>query len=108
LTAAEGMRFIEAVNLDNLGLMLDLFHMNIEEPRIEEGLRTAGERLWHVHIADSSRQYPGSGHIPYGPIFATLKEMGYQGYISAELFPLPDADTAAIKTIEFLLRSENE
>ena len=107
LTAAEGMRFIQAVNLDNLGLMLDLFHMNIEEPSIEEGLRTASDRLWHVHIADSSRQYPGSGHLQYDGIFATLKEMGYQGYISAEVFPLPDPDTAAQKTIEFLLRREN-
>ena len=108
LTAAEGMRLIKAINLDNLGLMLDLFHMNIEEPSLSDGLRTAGDRLWHVHIADSSRCYPGSGHIQYGPIFATLKEMGYQGYVSAELFPLPDPDTAAQKTIEFLLRSENE
>jgi sugar phosphate isomerase/epimerase len=76
--------------------------MNIEESSIEQGLLTAGNRLWHVHIADSNRQYPGSGHIPYGPIFATLRQMGYQGYISAELRPLPDPDTAAQKTIEFL------
>lgn len=107
LSAEEGLRFIQAVSLDNLGLMLDLFHMNIEEPVIEDGLRTAGDRLWHVHIADSNRRYPGSGHIQFDGIFATLRDMGYQGYISAELFPLPDPDTAAQKTIEFLLRREN-
>lgn len=108
LSAEEGMRFIQEVGTDNLGLMLDLFHMNIEEPVIEAGLRTAGDRLWHVHIADSHRHYPGSGHIQFDGIFATLKGMCYQGYISAELFPLPDPDTAAQKTIEFLRRRENE
>jgi sugar phosphate isomerase/epimerase len=107
LNAGEGIRFIQAVGLDNLGLMLDLFHMNIEEARIEDGLRIAGDRLWHIHLADSNRRYPGSGHIQYKPIFATLKELDYQGYISAELLPLPDPDTAAQKTIEFLLRREN-
>lgn len=108
LNAAGGIQFIQAVGLDNIGLMLDLFHMNIEEPSIEESLRTAENRLWHIHIADSNRHYPGSGHIQYDPIFATLKDMHYQGYISAELLPLPDPDTAAQKTIEFLLRRENE
>jgi len=108
LSAEEGMRFIKEVNQDNLGLMLDLFHMNIEEPVIEDGLRCADDRLWHVHIADSQRGYPGSGHIQFDGIFATLKDMCYQGYISAEVFPLPDPDTAAQKSIEFLLRREND
>jgi 5-keto-L-gluconate epimerase len=108
LNAAEGIRFIQAVELDNIGLMLDLFHMNIEEASFEEGLQTAGDRLWHIHIADSNRCYPGSGHIQYQSIFPTLKEMHYQGFISAELLPLPDPDTAAQKTMEFLLRREHE
>ena len=102
LTATDGMRLVGELGYANLGLMLDLFHMNIEEASIENGLLTAGDRLWHVHIADSSRQYPGSGHIPFEPIFATLTQMGYQGYISAEMRPLPDPDVAAQKTIEFL------
>jgi sugar phosphate isomerase/epimerase len=100
--AADGVRLIEDLACDNLGLMLDLFHMNIEDASIEEGLRLAGDRVWHVHIADSNRCYPGSGHIDFDSIFATLKDMGYQDYVSAELLPLPDPDTAARKTIEFL------
>jgi 5-keto-L-gluconate epimerase len=102
LTAAEGMRFIADLRCDNVGLMLDLFHMNIEEDSIEAALGLAGNSLWHVHMADSNRKYPGSGHIQYRPIFMALKEMAYQGYISAELRPLPDADTAAQITIDFL------
>jgi sugar phosphate isomerase/epimerase len=101
-SAEEGMRLVNDLACDNFGLMLDLFHMNIEDASIEAGLRHAGDRLWHVHIADSNRRYPGSGHLNFDSIFATLQAMGYQGYISAEIFPLPDADTAAQKTIEFL------
>ncbi len=101
-SAADGMRLVEDLGCDNFGLMLDLFHMNIEDASIEEGLRLAVERLWHVHIADSNRHYPGSGHLDFDSIFATLNEIGYQDYISAEMLPLPDPDTAAQKTIAFL------
>jgi sugar phosphate isomerase/epimerase len=101
-TTADGLRMIADLGYDNLGLMLDVFHMNIEEPSIEAGLAAAGDRLWHVHIADSNRCYPGSGHLPFDSIFATLYEMGYDGYVSAEILPWPDPDTAAERTIAFL------
>ncbi len=100
--AEDGLRMVRDVGEANLGLMLDTFHMNIEDASIEESLRAAGERCWHVHIADSNRLYPGAGHIPFAPIFETLRAMGYSGYVSAELLPLPDPDTAAARTIEFL------
>ena len=101
-SAADGMRFVNAVALDNLGLMLDVFHMNIEETSFADGFCTAGDRLWHVHIADSNRNYPGSGHLPFAAVFQSLNQLGFQGFVSAELRPLPDADTAAQKTAEFL------
>lgn len=102
LNAAEGRKFVADVGYENGGLMLDMFHMNIEETTFEEGFTNAGDRLYHVHIADSNRCYPGSGHLDFGSAFRALSAMGYQGYVSAELLPLPDADTAGIKTIEFL------
>ena len=101
-STADGLRMIADLGYDNVGLMLDVYHMNIEDPSIEASLAAAGERLWHVHIADSNRRYPGSGHLPFGSIFATLREMGYEGYVSAEILPLPDPDTAAERTIAFL------
>jgi sugar phosphate isomerase/epimerase len=107
LSADDGMRLVEDLDCDNLGLMLDLFHMNIEDVSIEDGLRQTGDRLWHVHIADSNRRYPGSGHLNLDGIIDTLKDMNYQGYISAEMLPLPDPDTAAQKTIEFLQKHLN-
>jgi sugar phosphate isomerase/epimerase len=81
--------------------MLDVFHEHRDASI--DGCALAA-RSWHVHIADSHRRYPGSGHLDFDSIFATLKDMHYQGYVSAELFPLPDADTAAQKTMEFLKR----
>ena len=75
---------------------------NIEENSFEDGFRTAGDKLWHVHIADSNRKYPGSGHIDFTPILKTLIDINYSAYISAELLPMPDPDIAATKTIEYL------
>jgi len=102
LNVDEGLRMIADLDYSNVGLMLDLFHMNIEEASIEDSLLRAGDRLWHVHIADSNRRYPGAGHTCFEPIFDTLRAMNYDGYVSAELLPWPDPDTAAQKTIEYL------
>lgn len=102
LTVADGLRLIHELESPNVGLMLDLFHMNIEESSIENALRTAGQYLWHLHIADSNRRYPGSGHLNFESILATLKGMGYSGYLSGEMLPVPDPDTAAERTVAFL------
>ncbi|MBN1936271.1 MAG: sugar phosphate isomerase/epimerase, partial [Anaerolineae bacterium] len=63
-----------------------------------------GARLFHVHFADSNRWYPGAGHIDFGHIVQTLKAMDYQGYISIEAMPLPDADTCAKEAVKMLKR----
>jgi len=99
---AEGLALIEAVGADNFGLLLDTFHMNIEEPSIEESIRQAGNRIFHFHVADSNRWYPGAGHLDFRSILSTLKDIGYQGFVSGEFLPKPDAETAARKAIEYL------
>jgi len=98
-TVAEGLRLIEMVGADNLGLLLDTFHLNIEEPVIEESIRAAGGRILHFHVADSNRWYPGAGHLDFASILKALFSTGYQGYVSGEFMPLPDADTAARRAI---------
>ncbi len=100
----EGLDLIERVGADNLGLLLDTFHMNIEEPVIEEGIRAAADRLYHVHVADSNRWHPGAGHVDFASVIRTLREIGYDGWLSAEIMPAPDPDTAARRTIEYLRR----
>jgi sugar phosphate isomerase/epimerase len=95
----QGLTLIEVVGADNFGLLLDTFHMNIEEPKIEDSIRTAGDRIFHFHVADSNRWYPGAGHIDFGSVMATLRDIGYAGYVSVEAMPMPDADTCAERAI---------
>jgi len=64
-TVAEGLELIKLVGEDNFGLLLDTFHMNIEEPDIEESIRKCGERIFHFHVADSNCWYPGAGHLDF-------------------------------------------
>ncbi len=99
---AQGLDLIERVGADNLGLLLDTFHMNIEEPVIEESIRACGDRIFHFHVADSNRWYPGAGHLDFAAILAALETAGYRGYVSGEFLPLPDADTAAQRAIAHL------
>ncbi len=98
----DGLEFIEKVGSKNLGMLLDTFHMNIEEPSIEESITLAGERIFHFHYADSNRNYPGSGHLDFTSILKALKDTGYTGYVSGEHRGIPDAVTAARKGLEHL------
>jgi sugar phosphate isomerase/epimerase len=93
-TVAETLTLIEQVGSDNLGILLDTFHANIEEPSIVDSVRAAGQRLFHVHLADSNRWYPGAGHTDFRPILTALRDVGYDGWLSAEILPKPDPATA--------------
>ena len=104
ITAEEGLGLIEEVGHSHLGLLLDTYHVNIEESSLTDPFRRAMEsgRLWHVHLGDSNRLPPGQGHIDFPGIVAALSESGYQGYLSAELLARPDPDTAAEATIKYM------
>jgi sugar phosphate isomerase/epimerase len=101
-TAADGLDLIERVGADNFGLLLDTFHMNIEEPDIGASIRACGDRIFHFHVADSNRWHPGAGHLDFGSILEELEATGYEGFVSGEFIPLPDADTAAERGIAHL------
>jgi sugar phosphate isomerase/epimerase len=101
-TSAEGLELLDQVGAANLGLLLDTFHMNIEEPVIEDGIRRSGERNFHFHVADSNRWYPGAGHLDFRSILDTLAKTGYSGWVSGEFMPLPDPATAAQRSIATL------
>jgi sugar phosphate isomerase/epimerase len=78
--------------------------MNIEEANLADAIRDAGPRVGHVHFADSNRKAAGLGHTDFAPILAALGEVGYDGYLSAEVLPLPDPDAAARQTIDTFRR----
>jgi sugar phosphate isomerase/epimerase len=101
-SVAEGLELIEWVGANNFGLLLDTFHMNIEEPSLEESIRVCGSRIFHFHVADSNRWYPGAGHIDFKRVLNTLFETGYTGFVSGEFMPKPDADTGAKRAVAHL------
>jgi sugar phosphate isomerase/epimerase len=103
-TVGDGLELVEKVGADNFGLLLDTFHMNIEEADIRASIRACGDRIFHFHVADSNRWYPGAGHLDFGSILEELEATGYQGFVSGEFMPLPDADTAAERGIGHLKR----
>ena len=100
--ARQGLELIERVGADNFGLLLDTFHMNIEEPVIEDSIRECGGHTFHFHVADSNRWHPGAGHLNFKSILNELFTGGYEGWVSGEFLPLPDAQTAAQQGITFL------
>src|SRR6266853_581214 len=98
--AGDTAAFVRTLRTQNVRILADLFHMNIEERDIAAALREAGALVGHVHFADSNRQAIGLGHTVIEPIIAALRDIGYTGYLSAEILPLPDPLTAARQTIE--------
>ena len=96
---AAAAKFLELHDLKNVVLLADLFHMNIEESELAAAICEAGRHIGHVHFADSNRQAMGFGHTDPGPVIAALRKIQYSGYLSAEIFPLPDPETAARQTI---------
>jgi sugar phosphate isomerase/epimerase len=107
-TTAEGLDLLDRVGADNLGLLLDTFHMNIEEPSIEQSLSACGRRLFHFHVADSNRWHPGAGHLDFAAILDALERTGYDGFVSGEFLPQPDAETAARRGLAHLRRIDHE
>ncbi len=99
-TVAGGVALLQSIDTDNVRLLADLFHMNIEESDLAAALIGGGDQIGHVHYVDSNRRAAGLGHLDFAPIAAALKQINYDGYVCAEALPLPDTDTAARQTIE--------
>ena len=98
-TIEGGLALLESLSTQNVLLLADLFHMNIEERDISWSIRTGGNKIGHVHFVDSNRRAAGFGHIDFRPIARALAEIRYNGFASAEVLPLPDPVAAALQTI---------
>ncbi|NDC53817.1 MAG: sugar phosphate isomerase/epimerase [Planctomycetia bacterium] len=96
----EAAEFLRGRGIGNVKLLCDLFHMNIEETDLAATLTACGDLVGHVHWADSNRRAVGFGHTAVGPAVAALEAIGYRGFLSAEVFPLPDPLSAARQSIE--------
>lgn len=85
-TAEEGVRFVQDVDEDNVKVMLDTFHMNIEENDIGEAIRKTGSYLGHLHTGECNRMVPGKGRIPWREIGRALYDIRYEGAVVMEPF----------------------
>ena len=85
-TAAEAMDYVKRVDADNIGVLLDTYHMNIEEDSFRDAILTAGDKLLGLHTGDNNRRCPGRGHIDFDEIFKALAEVNFKGRIVSELF----------------------
>ena len=87
-TAAEGVAFVKRLDSPNAKLLLDSFHMNIEEDDMAAAIRDAGPHLGHFHVGENNRRPPGMGKLPWQDIAAALREIDYQGAVVMEPFIL--------------------
>ncbi|MBN1787145.1 MAG: sugar phosphate isomerase/epimerase [Sedimentisphaerales bacterium] len=99
-TLADGVEIIKATGASNIKLLADFFHMGIEEENIARSIKNAAEYIGYVHFVDSYRKPAGTGHIDIKSAVEALKEIGYDGFLSAEALPFPDSRAAAQQTIK--------
>lgn len=99
---AEGLEIIRESARPCLRLMPDTFHMNIEDVSFRRSFLEGKDFINYVHVSDSNRMAPGWGHLPFDEVFDALNDIGYDGWITAEVLPRPDPDQAAEQAVRFL------
>ncbi|MDQ6772104.1 MAG: sugar phosphate isomerase/epimerase [Candidatus Dormibacteraeota bacterium] len=85
-TAEQAMEIVERVASPGLGVLLDTFHMNIEEPEPAAAIRRCAGHLAHFHACGCDRGAPGRDHIPWPEIALALRDIGYGGSVVVESF----------------------
>lgn len=93
-TSEEAVKFVTEVDMENVKIMLDTFHMNIEEDTMTGAILTAGSMLGHLHVGEANRKLPGQGRMPWAEIGAALRAIGYDGCIVMEPFVLEGGQIA--------------
>jgi D-psicose/D-tagatose/L-ribulose 3-epimerase len=91
--ASQAIEVVDRVDHPGCGLLLDTFHMNIEERSVGEAIRSAGKRLKHLHACENDRGAPGSGHVPWTEVADACRAIGYTGPAVIESF------TSAVRSI---------
>ena len=101
------VKVVNEIGVANLGVLGDLFHMNIEDVSICDAIRAAGKTLRHIHLADSNRQLPGTGHINFKAVLRTLTGIGFSGYMSLDCIPpKPDLKTFLESSMDYMKTME--
>lgn len=98
----QALEFISKYKLNSIKLLLDIYHMNIEERSIEKAIEISGSLIKHIHVADNNRLAPGDGHLNFNSIIRSITKTGYDGFLTIEAFPAPSAYECAKNGIKFL------
>ncbi len=85
-TAQQAVEYVKQINSKKLGVLLDTYHMNIEENNIGDAIRCAGDMLVGFHTGENNRTAPGRGHLDWDEIFKALADIDYKGRIVSEPF----------------------
>jgi D-psicose/D-tagatose/L-ribulose 3-epimerase len=93
-TVEQGLDLCERIDLDNVGLLINTFHMNIEEKSIPNAIRAAGSLVRYLHACENDRGAPGSGHVEWDGVFSALGDIGFDGLVVIESFT-PDIESVA-------------
>lgn len=99
-SVGETAQYIAANELTGIKILADMFHMNIEDVSFRESILENRDVIGHIHFVDSNRKAVGYGHIDAAEVVNALKEIGFDGYLSGEILPLPTPEEAAKMTIE--------
>lgn len=93
-TTEDGCRLVDEIGEPNVGLLLDTFHMNMEDKSIPEAIRMAGHRLFEMHVNENDRGVPGTGHVPWDEVFRALAQIDFDGWAVMESF-VPEMNEVA-------------
>ena len=93
-TVDEGLKLCELIDHPNVGLLLDSYHMNIEEKNVCQSIEKAKDKLFHFQVAENDRGVPGTGSINWTAIFSTLKKINYNKNVTLEMFIQANVDTS--------------
>lgn len=91
-TSAEAVSYVERVGSPNLKILLDSFHLNIEEDSIGDAIRYASYHLGHLHVGENNRRPPGYGHMPWQEMAKALQDIAFEGHIVMEPFLVPGGE----------------
>lgn len=84
--ASQAIEVVDRVDHPACGILLDTFHMNIEERSIGDAIRAAGKRMRHLHACENDRGAPGSGHVPWDEVAQACRDIGFHGPFVIESF----------------------
>lgn len=101
-TIQEAAEMVDRVGRENFKVMMDVFHLNIEEKDMVETIKRYAAYNIHVHLSDNNRRYPGQCGLDFPKIIRTFHDVGFDGAFCTEVFQYPNQDVAARETIAYL------